>query len=124
MTKIPTLLETLKKGKKRVEAGWTQGVWARAVEGQTVDPDDSRAVEWCASGAIKGPNINAALHWLSHVIQPEIDPMKVDVLILGHFIVNWNNEKERTQEEVLEAFDLAIELARKAESNEKVSNAS
>ena len=117
MTKIPTLLETFKEGRKRVKAGWTQGIWARDITGATVATDDSSAVEWCAIGAVKGPNQNAALHWLRHVIQLEMDPMEVEVLILAQFIIDWNDEKDRTQEEVVAAFD---EVIRRIEAGESI----
>ena len=32
---------------------WTQGVFARNSDGDEVDPDDSTAVCWCATGAVR-----------------------------------------------------------------------
>ena len=116
MKKFPTLLETLKEGRKRVKAGWTQGTCARNAKGTPVLSYDFRAVEWCMSGAVMGRNMAAALHWLGYVIQLEMDPIKVGALQRRYPIADWNDAEDRTKEEVVAIFDEAIKRIEKGES--------
>jgi hypothetical protein len=55
MTKIITAKDVIRAALPLVENEhtWTQGVFARDETGLEVEPDASRAVRWCAEGALK-----------------------------------------------------------------------
>lgn len=98
--------EVLIHAKNKVEEGWTKKYLAIDQYGNAVEPTDSDAVCWCAIGAIDASTnslhaIDEAEHFLSQAI--DLDPCE---------IWEWNDEGTRTQEDVLAAFDRAIELSR------------
>jgi hypothetical protein len=89
---------------------WTQGTWARDRAGNGaifLIPEDDAAVCWCMVGALirttPHPKDRYKAEWaLRHVIEvPE-------AVVTGHLAV-WNDMPGRTHEEVMQAFDAAIE---------------
>ena len=123
-----TVVEALRKSRKNIKDGWTQGSFARTASGITTDPSSPEAVEWCAYGAIFARlDFQQDAHWLLSKavwkIENNIKPDQEDISIPTITVVAWNDQKGRTKEQVLAAFDLAIELAQKKESNDKNSNA-
>lgn len=81
------------------EKGWCTGVMARDANGHAVGEQDSNAACYCVLGALTAANGD------------EI-PNSVYVAFAyangAESIVDWNDVKGRTKEEVLEAFDKAI----------------
>lgn len=97
-------LEVLRRARELLTppGNWTQEEFAKTTAGEPCDPCVVEAACWCSEGAIRavrargrfGPtNAFGALY-----------------RIVGD-VVGWNDEPERTQAEVLEAFDRAIALA-------------
>ena len=79
--------------------GWTQGVYARDANGLEVPARDSRAVCWCAMGAIDAvtgadPDPGCAIVALSAIVDE---------------IPDWNDATERTAEEVATAMEHAAD---------------
>ena len=114
---LPTVVEALRESRKNIKDGWTQGAFARTIKGYVTDPASSEAVKWCAYGAvIPNNNFIEAQKFLSLAV------WQIDLLVTPS-IVAWNDRPERTKEQVLAVYDLAIELARKVESNDQNPNA-
>jgi len=82
---------------------WTQGTGARAGDGLATGVHSANAICWCAWGALV--YVHTDLNSLS-------DSLDLIATIVGESEVSsWNDAPERTHEEVLAAFDRAIELA-------------
>jgi hypothetical protein len=92
-----------------VARGWTQYAWAKNERGETVLASATDAVRWCAGGAIRlagmqlGLSTEGAVEALLGVIGAPVTGR-----LEHHAVAPWNDAPERTQEEVLEAFDKAI----------------
>lgn len=92
------------------EKGWTQEVYSRDVCGRSslTEEFDGNPVCFCADGAIRRA---------THMHQARIEARAVLGKVVGARGVSgfevwrWNDEPGRTKEEVLAAFDRAIELA-------------
>lgn len=102
-----TTLETLVAARDIIAKGaWTKGCAARDGSGEPVSATDPRAVCWCAWGA------------LMHVGKPSLGAERLfqalDILPVNgsmlHPLFDWNDGA--TREEVVAAFDRAIELER------------
>ena len=105
-------LTVLKEARALVAKGWTQGAYMRAADGENVWPNYKRAVCFCVMGAIS----LAAAPYESLDDEDEPNPiryMAAKALINANdiqcTISEWNDAPERTQAEVLAAFDKAIE---------------
>lgn len=61
--KSTTMLRRVNKAIKRIEQGWTKGVFARDKLATDCDPGDAAAVCWCAAGAlaIRKTSVNGVL---------------------------------------------------------------
>jgi hypothetical protein len=93
---VNAVAEKLVKARKLVERGWTQGSYHTQC---------GRHSRYCAEGALAMSN---------GLCDAELFLRKA----VGQFnIILWNDAPERTQAEVLAAFDKAIELA-KARGND------
>jgi hypothetical protein len=91
------------------ERGWCQHDYARSVDGVSLGTRDARAAAFCMEGAVMGACIDwadvpLALRFLERAC-PSIVSDKAPV-------VAFNDAPARTREEVLAAFDRAIELAK------------
>lgn len=112
--------QTLEKAKSLIDAPekWTQGAWARGAKGGRVTFYHSEAACFCAQGAI----MKAAYYHQVDGPMPSINKAKDALLSAINLNANeisiheWNDSLYRTHEEVMEAFDKAIALA-KAEEN-------
>lgn len=103
-------VEALRTGRARVEQGWCQKANAKDAGAMCVAPESREARSWCMGGSLSGicePVFDVAWHLLRMAIS-NYDPW----LING---TSWNDDPNRTQEEVLAAFDRAIALAEKSE---------
>lgn len=99
--------EILRAARAKIEQGWCQRCVARDSQGYRIyvgnmmeASRNPAAVSWCAQGAVfaAGGDING----------PELPILGQAV---GSCIGIWNDRPRRTKEEVLAAFDRAIELA-------------
>jgi hypothetical protein len=98
---MTTIKEVLIEARKKVEQGWTQGVYARLANGTPASLTESDATCWCTSGAIY-----ASL--MPQTFAFEARRVFIDANDLAVGIAEWNDAPGRTQAEVLAAFDKAI----------------
>ena len=96
-----TTLEILTAARALVARGWCQNASARDTNDCDVHYLSPSAVRFCMSGALAVATANNF----------EFDKAK-NYIGVG-FIPYWNDAPERTQADVLAAFDAAVELARK-----------
>lgn len=97
---MSAVADKLREARKFIERGWTKNYQARDANGYDVDPNDPSAVCWCLYGAL-----NAVGAMTPEVLCP------LQKATNERLLANWNDASERTQAEVLAAFDKAIELA-------------
>jgi hypothetical protein len=94
------------EGLEHVVAGWCQGAVAEDAEGRAVRPWSAEARRWSLLGALlaswKGGPINDLGQALS-ALHTATDPSPLDL---------WNDRAERTQHDVVAAFERAIESVR------------
>lgn len=91
-----TTLEILIRGKERIKDGWCQGSLWTDTEG--VDCDLNRAACYCALGAITEVEVDS-----------EHDAYCILVGQLGgDRLSDWNDDPDRTKQEVLDLFTRAI----------------
>lgn len=111
---IDQVTVVLKRARQLLQRGWCQGYLARDAGGVHRYFDDERAVEFCALGAMHRADHDLrqeARGWRIAVYQALL---RLDAVLeadgvaeWGCRVVRWNNAPERTQEEVLAAFDRA-----------------
>lgn len=99
-----TTKERLIAARDLVAKGWTQGVYARDANDRYTPYGGPNACKFCASGAV------------AHVTDIFLQSFEDALTLLkraidGKAVVPWNDASERTQAEVVAAFDRAIELA-------------
>ncbi len=108
---------------------WTKGEFARDDLGDACMPEDGAAQCWCSLGAIHkgsysfrnaGINLTVA-EWASSTLKAAIrnEPIPTHLPSFGAEtqrvdmeVIEWNDNEARTHEEVLTAFDRAIEMVR------------
>jgi hypothetical protein len=101
-----TTKEVLKKAKEKIEQGWCQHVIAKDREGTKVPADSPEAIQWCSVGAI------ASIYAKQDVFITFTPEYNLILKVLKtESLAEWNDRPKRTIEEVLAAFDKAIELA-------------
>jgi hypothetical protein len=96
--------EALRAVRDRIASGWSQDAHARDREGKQVALGSEDAVAWtlCSSFALAGKDgipmnhLHRALRAITHVTAMDS-------------IEDWNNDASRSQQEVLDALDDAIE---------------
>jgi hypothetical protein len=105
---MSSVVEVLTKARALVERGWTQRASARNERGEIVPTTSDAACTWCALGALSVCGLDGS--WVPAAA----------ALAVANFgtsdahIPTWNDAPERTQAEVVAAFDRAIaaEVAR------------
>jgi hypothetical protein len=105
---MSSVVEVLTRARALVERGWTQRASARNERGEIVAAASDDACSWCAMAALAFA-ANGAPYYPAH--------MALRAAIFGREggpIPRWNDAPERTQAEVVAAFDRAIaaEVAR------------
>ena len=110
------VLECLKETRKLVQQGWTQFCCARDALNETTGPSNPKAVKWCLFGAVarasfivNGPN---SLFHEGYSLRNKTTAVLDNIVIattMAHEIVTWNDGPNRTQEEVIQVIDMAIE---------------
>jgi hypothetical protein len=102
-TDIHGATEVLIQARALVVRGWCRGTLARNWFGRSVSPYPRRAVKWCASGALKAAAMTCSSqdHWLA--------TCRLNGVIPDDDIVDFN-DRQKTVEPVLAAFDQAIAL--------------
>lgn len=88
--------------------GWTQGAFAKTAKGIKCDVDEEDAECFCAYGAIRksaSHDMSLRLRMKSLVLTGQ------DCECVDMSMAIWNDQPNRTQQEVVAAFDAAIALA-------------
>lgn len=101
-------LTLLVRTRNVLKQGWTQGVYARDANGDVVSPIDSKASQWCLSGALrKAAGISLVA---KNPIQESFRKAYIAIMERCHNsdIVSFNDANGRTQEDILEFMDLVI----------------
>lgn len=91
-----TTIERLKLGRERIARGWTQGHYAVDSAGCTLHYADPLAVAWCPLGALLGG------------CAEDIEARLLLRNTIGEHVPTWNDRPNRTQADVLKAFDDTI----------------
>lgn len=101
-----SIVQVLTEARSMIEKGWTQGWFAKTADGERVLEKNPKAVCWCMAGAYwaTAPDWSARNDAEGFLRQATGDES----------ITNWNDTPGRTQQEVLAAYDKAIELAKEA----------
>lgn len=99
--------DKLREARALIERGWTQGWFARTAAGNDCWYSAKEASCWCVTGALFRVAISVREESrLAGTFLAAIDTTDG--------IAGWNDVPDRTQAEVLAAFDRAIELAEKS----------
>jgi hypothetical protein len=100
------------------ENGWAQKAFAKDANGVGVLPEATTAVAFCALGALDRACHEESFPYIAprHVLNRATHAITGD----GHWsnISYYNDEKERTKEDVLALYDNAIELSKGEENVE------
>ncbi len=100
-----TVLAGLIKARKFIKKGWTQQWFARDKNGERCDEESREATCWCVTGALSLAFPDGGAPWMRSVKELERTTKTKN-------IVEWNDEMERTQGEVLDAFNDTIKRLR------------
>lgn len=111
---MKTTLQILEESLVLVTDGWTQGCWARDANGvETPSMNDNRSTCFCPEGAILRSSDGAG--FIDHITSNVDEAMQRFKEAIGtpFQIPDWNDIPERTQKEVIAAFERAIQLEKK-----------
>jgi hypothetical protein len=97
-----SVAEGLKKARRLLEKGWTQGNWAVDQAGRPVDPEDPSACSFCLGGAL----------CVAMKLSDFATAIDATFLSVGTAFASFNDAPGRTKSEVLAALDTAIEIAK------------
>ena len=106
--------ETLVKAKQLVERGWVKMSFAIDDEGEPCSPMDENACGWCVSGAIQAASKYKGASYIQAEEKNLFENVRSvfmttnGIVGFGSTIMAWNDQFDRTKEEVLAAFDKAI----------------
>ena len=103
--------DLLMHAKSLVESGWTQRYAAVSAENYQVDPNDEEACRWCLEGSLMNSFSRASASGgdLDLLLDVYYDARRALMKIIGsQDLVEWNDAKERTQEDVILAFELTL----------------
>jgi hypothetical protein len=105
-------LELIRRARRRIEKGWTQGAYARDSRGSLIASDSPEASCWCVLGAL-GEDVRG-----SHESEL-VDPIyaRLHGLIDCDSLALWNDAPDMTQERVLEVFKKAEQEILAVQSN-------
>lgn len=100
-------IELLVQSRALVAVGWCQGTSARDAKGRVTPFGGKDAVCFCMSGAM--------CHLMNFIYEPHRRATAAVKKVVGLQIAAWNDKFERTQEEVLAAYDAAIAILKQEE---------
>lgn len=106
-----TVSEVLSKAADLIEpeGAWTQGAFARTAKERAVGPEESPAVCWCLAGALMraAPNAGATIR---NDTLGRCRSAVAEVIGMGN-LASWNDDRKRTQAQVVAALRKASKLA-------------
>lgn len=88
------------------EGAWTQGWFARDVQGKQVEATDDDACHWCVVGAVRKANKDLGFEPQTY---PVVAAEQVLRSVVKGSISEWNDDGERNHSQVLSALDTAID---------------
>lgn len=98
-----TVKEVLVRAMDRIaNHGWCRTELAVDKFGNPVDVEDPMATAFCSIGSILRESKTFELRW---------EALKQLERVVGRYIGKWNDGPRRTKDEVIQAFDKAIQLA-------------
>lgn len=100
-----SIIPILQNMRSLLDAGWTQGAFARDRDKNAIGSRDDRAVCWCYQGALYAAMPASRMSW-----EP-IESLLHEVTEVD-YLPNYNDDKKRTKAQVLESVDKAIKLAK------------
>ena|SRR6187402_3248691 len=112
-----TVVEILTKARELLlTKGWTQGTFARNADGFPIDIsaiDAGKGTCFCEMGAViaADPSQNLYSEARAYVRKGNARVLKKAVDYPACFPVRWNDSPKRTKEQVIKAFDYAIQYA-------------
>jgi len=109
-----TMLEHLHAARALIVLGWTQKCFARDANDRNVPWGGTSAVKWCMSGALQQVMVGR----IGKDHGPAIKELMKD--IGNEWVAAWNDAPERTQQEVLDAYDRTIARLTLASGSGKV----
>lgn len=105
-----SVVDTLRKARARIAAGWCQGSYAQDAEGLSCSSEDPECARVCATASFWGAGASRADERAAHryVGIAALLPREA-----GDFydLTAWNDSRGRTQADVIAAFDKAIAMA-------------
>ena len=107
--KHPEALYVLTRARELIENedNWVQGPHAVDLDGDPVDAEDPKACAWCAFGALEAVDEATGVSYLN-----ALELLRKEALRRGYpYIWHLNDDYETDHEDVLAAFDAAIEAA-------------
>lgn len=111
-----TAREILILARGYIEKGWCRGQFARTEDGEGALAVSEDARSWCALGAIERATFEVPMQsYASRGAAERLLREAAGVRSDFDATTAWNDDPERTKEEVLAAFDKAIELASQEE---------
>ena len=96
---METVKEVLVKARALIAKGWCQGAVSRSGDGTEVPHLSDLACSWCIVGAVCAVGKTSA---------PALDALRRVTGVRNGYLDNWNDAPERTQADVLAAFDETI----------------
>lgn len=123
-TLLETQLEELEIAKRLVEKGWTQKVLARDSQGNETGELGSKATCFCVIGACMRAKKDISPNPYTGIAFNDNQNLLRTILTLQNFgeirfVDEWNDEEDRTQEQVVTLFDKAISLVKKSIEDRK-----
>ena len=121
-----SVLKALEKARSLVKRGWCQQLEARTDDGEKCSPFSDEATYFCAIGSmIRASKFDFEKDWITgtpcknYPLFMEMEKVFKKVNDTGQ-IVTWNDHPTQTKENVLSAFDKAIDYMRL--KNEHIDN--
>ncbi|WNM70268.1 hypothetical protein [Myxococcus phage Mx1] len=111
---IPTMKQFLESAKSYIEKGWTQDYYAKTESGRVVEACDEGAVCWCLRGALQRARADVIKTGVEGdgvwTLSSSAERLLEEVGEISH-IPRWNDKLGRTQEQVLDLLQKAIDQA-------------
>jgi hypothetical protein len=114
-TSTPSVVDVLTKARELIATkGWTQNAWARTADGRGLRVRDGHLAEdelsgatcFCLRGAIAAVTGNADHSAQNYLLQAVGMPEEWHA-----YLADWNDDDDRTADDVLAIYDKAISLA-------------
>jgi hypothetical protein len=115
--RLPTVEALTEARDLLVKEGWVQGVYADQVD------YESLACRRCSLGALRQmdyrdhPHVVVTMEMQDILLAAmrQVDNDAGDGVLIFHSVIQWNDAPTRTKEQVVEAFNLAIDIAKSRE---------